>query len=103
MPQAKKVLEEDDDDDRPAHVCVVYDPKTGRVAHIHEFFGKGFKPDECERTALETVASLGQVKAAGLKVLHPAELKHGPDMMFRVNPKSLEILTATRPRRRRPS
>ena len=101
MPTSKTVL--DEDEERPAHICVVYNPKTGRVAHVHEFFGKGFKQEECERAALDTVTKLGQVKTAGLKVLHPPELKHGPDMMLRVNPKSLEVETVARPVRRRPS
>ena len=101
MPKSKTLLEEDEE--RPAHVCVVYDPKTGRVAHVHEFFGKGFKQEECERAALDTAAKVGHIKTAGLKVLHPPELKHGPDMSLRVNPKSLEILTVARPDRRRRS
>lgn len=88
------------EDDRPAHVCVVYDSKTGRVAHVHEFYGKGFKADECERHALETVASLGRVKTAGLKVLHPPELKYEPDTMLRINTKSLEIVVKKRLARR---
>ncbi|HZN00648.1 MAG TPA: hypothetical protein VFB70_14700 [Pyrinomonadaceae bacterium] len=99
MPTSKTVL--DEDEERPAHVCVVYDPKTGRVAHVHEFFGKGFKQDECERAALATVTKLGHIKTAGLKVLHPPELKLGPDMTIRVDPKSLEIVVAERPKRRR--
>lgn len=99
MPTSKKVF--DDDEERPAHVCVVYDPKDGHVVHVHEFFGKGFKPDECARTALDTVKSLGLVKAAGFKVLHPPELKHGPDVMLRVNPASSEIVTVKRPSLRR--
>lgn len=95
MPRVKKVL--DEDEGRPAHTCVVYDPKSGRVVHVHEFFGEGFKPEECARAALDTVASLGHPEAAGLKVLHPPKLKYGPDMTLRVNPKSLKIATAARP------
>src|ERR1051326_6638483 len=97
--KAKTVL--DEDEERPAHVCVVYDSKTGRVAHVHEFFGKGFKQDECERMALDTVVKLGHVKPGGLKVLHPPELKFGPGRTLRVDPKSLEIVMAERPDRRR--
>src|ERR1043166_4822190 len=85
MPKSKTVL--DEDEERPAHVCVVYDSKTGRVAHVHEFFGKGFKQDECERMALDTVVKLGHVKPGGLKILHPPELKFGPDSTLRVDPK----------------
>lgn len=99
MPKSNKVL--DEDEETPARVCVVYDPKTGRVAHVHEFFGKGFKEEECARAALDTVASLGNVKITGLKVLHRPELKHEPDTMLRVNPKSLEIVKTKRPTRRR--
>ena len=99
MPTSKTVL--DEDEDRPAHVYVVYDPKTGRVAHVHEFFGRGFKQVECERMALDTVEKLGRVRTAGFKVLHPPELKFGPDRTLRVNPKSLEIVMAERPDRRR--
>ena len=100
--RSKKALEEDDDE-RPSHTCVVYDPKTGRVAHVHEFVGKGFKKEDCERMALDTVKSLGHVKATGLKVLHPPELKLDRNTTLRVNPKSLEIITAVRPIRRRGS
>src|ERR1043165_9571985 len=75
MPKSKTLL--DEDEERPAHVCVVYDSKTGRVAHVHEFFGKGFKQDECERMALDTIVKLGHVKPDGLKVLHTPELKFG--------------------------
>jgi len=95
MPKSKAAAF--DENESPAHVCVVYDPKTGRVAHVHEFYGKGFKADECERQALDTVASLGRVKTAGLKVLHPAELKYEPDTMLRINTKSLEIVAKKRP------
>jgi hypothetical protein len=98
MPRSKTA--EFDENESPAHVCVVYDPKTGRVAHVHEFYGKGFKADECERQALDTVASLGRVKTAGLKVLHPTELKYEPDTMLRLNTKSLEIVAKKRLGRR---
>lgn len=102
MQQSKKVLVEDDDE-RPAHVCVVYDPRTGRVVHVHEFYGRGYKARECARAALDTVASLGVVKAAGLKVLHPRELKLEPDTILRVDPESLEIVTEVRRVRCRPA
>jgi len=97
MPKPTDLL--DEDEGRPAHVCVVYDPRTGRVVHVHEFFGEGFKQEECARAALETVASLGRVKASGLKVLHPRELKLEPEMTLRVDVKSQEIVTEMRPRR----
>ena len=101
MPESERVV--DDEEGRPAHVCVVYDPGSGRVVHVHEFYGEGFKPDECARTALDTVASLRLVKTAGLKVLHRPELTLKPDTMLRVDPASLEIVTKTQPRRpRRP-
>ena len=86
-----------DDESAPAHTCVIYDPKTGSVAHVHEFYGKGFKADECERHALETLDSLGHTKTAGLKVLHPTELKYEPDTMLRIDTKSLKIVAKKRP------
>jgi hypothetical protein len=99
MAKSRKIKDEDDDEDRPAHVCVVYDPKTGRVAHVHEFYGTGFNEDDCERAALDTVASLGHVKTTGLKVLHPPELNYEQDTMLRVNPKSLELVAKKKIRR----
>jgi len=99
MPRSETV--ELDENERPAHTCVIYDPKTGRIAHVHEFYGKGFKPDECERHALETLSGLGHTKTAGLKVLHPAELRYEPDTMLRINTKSLEIVAKKRPVLRR--
>jgi hypothetical protein len=91
---------EDEADARPAHVSVVYDPGNGRVVHVHEFFGTGFKADDCARTALDTVASLGLEKPADLKVLDARDVKFGPDTMLRVDLASLQVVTTTRPRRR---
>jgi hypothetical protein len=101
MSKANKPLDDETDDPRPAHICVVYDPKSGRVVHVHEFIGRRFEREECARMAIDTVAQIGEVKTTGLKVLHPPELKTGPDTTLRVNPKTLAIIAENRPTRRR--
>jgi hypothetical protein len=90
----------EDDTERAAQICVVYDPRTGRVVHTHEFFGTGFNREECARMALDTVERLGRDKTAGLEVLHPPELQWGPDMTLRVDLTSKQLVTKAVPWRR---
>lgn len=90
----------EDDNERPAQICVVYDPRTGRVVHAHEFYGTGYKPEDCARMALKTVEGLGRDTTAGLEVLHPPELQMGRDTMLRVDLKSKRLVTEIRPWRR---
>ena len=90
----------EDDNERPAQICVVYDPRTGRVVHAHEFYGTGLKREDCVRMALQTVERLGGEKTAGLEVLHPPELQTRRDTMLRVDLKSKQLVTQDMPSRR---
>jgi hypothetical protein len=87
-----------DEEETPAHVTVVYDPRDGRVAHVHEFFGKGFDPDECAQVALGTIQSFG-LPTDGLEVLHPARFRMREGMRFRVDLKSRKVVASPAPTR----
>lgn len=84
------------DEETPAHVTVVYNPRDGEVVHVHEFYGKSFDPNECARAALKIVASLG-LPTHGLEVLHPSGFRMRPDITLKVDLKSRQVVATPTP------
>ena len=77
-----------------SHVCVVYDPRDGRIVHGHEFVGDGtglFGPEgqkEREHDTLEG-ARRNHGDVSQLKVLHvPADYRFTPHVVYRVDVKA---------------
>jgi hypothetical protein len=81
-------------------ICVIYDPKDGRLVHGHEFIGDGtglFGPDgqaERERLTLEGAKRRHKGKLlARFKVLHlPKEMRFEEGLLYRVDTKSKRIV-----------
>ena len=73
------------------HVCVVYDPRDGRIIHGHEFVGDGtglFGPegsDEREQQTLEG-ARRNHGVVPHLRVFHaPKDFRFAPNVSYRVD------------------
>jgi hypothetical protein len=87
-----------------SRVCLLFDPKDGRVAHCHGITilqsEKQLEPAELEARARKHARSLGK-GVEGLKALHlPLEAIHG-HAAFKVNPKGDGIIPLVRMTRHR--
>ena len=77
-----------------SHVCVVYDPRDGRIIHGHEFVGDGtglFGPEGQKERELETLegARRNHGDVSQLKVLHvQAGFRFAPNAAYRVDAKA---------------
>ena len=76
-----------------SHVCVVYDPRGGRIVHGHEFVGEGtglFGPEgrqERERETLEG-ARRNHGDVSHFRVFHaPTAFRFAPNVAYRVDTK----------------
>jgi hypothetical protein len=76
------------------HVCVIYDPRDGRIVHGHIFVGGGtgmFGPkgqDERERETLDG-ARRNHGDVSKFKTLHvPSSFRFAPNAKYRVDVKS---------------
>jgi hypothetical protein len=85
------------DDEPTSTLCVIYDGREGRIAHIHEFIGDGtgmFGPEgetERERIAFEFIK--GREQSRDLRALHPSPgLQFEPEALYKVDPSSQEIV-----------
>jgi hypothetical protein len=92
----------------PSHVCVIYDPKDGRIVHGHVFVGEKaalFGPkgrDERERETLEG-ARRNHGDVSRLRVLHaPAEFRFAPAVAYRVDVKAGRLVERVKIERPRP-
>jgi len=76
-------------------ICVLYDPKDGRIAHHHVVatFAGGQKVDnkEVERRTLARAASFG-TETSKLKALHVSEKDCDPSHRYKVNIKTLTLI-----------
>jgi len=81
----------------PDAACVVYDTRTGHVAHIHETFSleraQPIGKEDLESLALE-MAARHQRDTAMLRVLHisPSEVRRDAVVNYRVDLKTLELV-----------
>jgi len=87
-------------------ICVLYDPKNGRVIHHHKVvvFPGAQKVDktEVERRALERAATLGR-ETSKLKALHVSEKECNPSSAYRVDLTSLTLIELPKPKMKRRS
>jgi hypothetical protein len=81
-----------------SRVCVVYDPRDGRIVHGHEFVGDGtgvFGPDgrdEREQQTLEW-ARRNHGDVARLRVLHvPANFRFATNAAYRIDTKAGRLI-----------
>jgi hypothetical protein len=81
-------------------ICVLYDPKDGRVIHHHMvvFFpgSKMVDEKEVERRALERAARFGR-DTSKLKALHVSEKECKPSCRYRVDLTSLTLVELPKP------
>jgi hypothetical protein len=82
----------------PSRVCVVYDPRDGRIVHGHEFVGEGsglFGPegrDERERQTLEG-ARRNHGDVSLLRVFHaPPDFRFAPNVTYRIDIRSSRLI-----------
>jgi hypothetical protein len=77
-----------------SHVCVVYDPRDGRIVHGHEFIGDGtglFGPEGREHRERDTLegARRNHGDVSHLRVLHvQAGFRFAENVAYRVEIKS---------------
>ena len=93
-----------------SHVCLVYDPRDGRIIHGHAFVGDGtgmFGPEgkqERERETLEgTRRNHGDISR--LRVFHaPTDFRFAPNVAYRIDTKVGRLVKHYKwpPERRRP-
>jgi hypothetical protein len=93
-----------------SRVCVVYDPRDGRIVHGHEFVGEGtgvFGPEgnqERERETLEG-ARRNHGDVSRLRVFHvPADFRFASNVAYRFDTKAGRLVEHYKwpPERRRP-
>jgi hypothetical protein len=78
----------------PSHVCVVYDPRDGRIVHGHEFVGDGpglFGPEGREEREQQTLegARRNHGDVSRLRVFHVAtDFRFLPNVAYRIDKKS---------------
>lgn len=86
----------------PSHVCVVYDPRDGRIVHGHIFVGKGpglFGPDGREERERETLegARRNHGDVSRLRTFHvPADFRFAPNVSYRVDSKAGRLVEHAR-------
>ena len=85
-------------------ICVLYDPKDGRVAHHHAVAtypgGRRVDEKEVERRTLARAASLG-TNTSKLKALHVSENDCNLSHSYKVNIKTLTLVELPMPERLR--
>lgn len=97
--KGSKVLKPED-----VKICVLYDPKDGRIAHHHmvSTFPGGQRVDEkeVERRTLARAASFG-TDTSKLKALHVAEKECNPSRRYKVDIRTLTLIEIPRPEHKR--
>jgi hypothetical protein len=83
-------------------ICVLYDPKDGRIAHHHMVStfpgGQRVNEKEVERRTLALAASLG-TDTSKLKALHVSEKDCDPSRRYKVDIKKLALVELPKPDR----
>jgi len=81
-------------------VCVLYDPKNGRIVHNHMVItfpgGQRVDEKETERRAFMHAAKLGR-DTSKLKALHVSEKDCQPSSAYRVDLKTLKLVKLPKP------
>ena len=77
-----------------SRVCVVYDPRDGRIVHGHEFVGEGtglFGPEGREEREHQTLegARRNHGDVSLLRVFHvPTDFRFAPNVAYRIDTRS---------------
>lgn len=98
----------------PSHVCVVYDPRDGRIVHGHIFVGRSarlFGPEAREERERETLDGARRIHGdiSKLRTFHaPSDFRFAPNVAYRVDTKANRLVerpTAPpgKPRRKSPT
>jgi hypothetical protein len=81
-------------------ICVLYDPKDGRIAHHHAvatFPGsQRIDETEVERRTLARAASFG-TDTSKLKALHVSEKDCDPSRRYKIDVKTLKLIELPKP------
>jgi hypothetical protein len=81
-------------------ICVLYDPKDGRVIHHHRVVvfpgAKKVDEKEVERRTLERAARFGR-DTSKLKALHVSDKERNPSSAYRVDLRSLTLIKLPKP------
>jgi hypothetical protein len=81
-------------------ICVLYDPKDGRIAHHHAvatFPGsQRIDETEVERRTLARAASFG-TDTSKLKALHVSENDCDPSRRYKIDVKTLKLIELPKP------
>jgi hypothetical protein len=81
-----------------SRVCVVYDPRDGRIVHGHEFVGDGtglFGAEGREEREHQTLegARRNHGDVSRLRVLHaPTDFRFAPNVAYRVDARSRRLI-----------
>jgi len=82
----------------PTHVCVIYDPRDGRIVHGHIFVGKSarlFGPEGREERERETLDGARRIHGdiSKLRAFHaPSDFRFAPNVGYRVDTKSNRLV-----------
>jgi len=83
-------------------LCAVYDPRDGRIVHVHEVVrwpgASGAATQGVETRALEIAAGLGH-RTARLKTLRLEPSAFAPRKRHRIDPKTLRLVVIEGPAR----
>ena len=85
-----------------SRVCIIYDPRDGRIIHGHEFVGDGtgvFGPDGREERQQQTLegARRNHGDVSKLRVLHaPTNFRFTPNAAYRVDVKAGRLVEHAR-------
>lgn len=97
----------------PSHVCIIYDPRDGRIVHGHIFVGKSaglFKAEGREERERETLDGARRIHGdvSKLRTFHvPSDFRFAPNVAYRVDSKAKRLVEHRteplgRPRRKAP-
>jgi hypothetical protein len=81
-----------------SNVCIIYDPRDGRIVHGHEFVGDGtglFGPEGKKEREAQTLegAHRNHGDVSRLRVLHaPTGFQFAPNVAYRVDTKSGSLI-----------
>ena len=82
----------------PSHVCIIYNPRDGRIVHGHVFVGQTarlFRPEGREERERETLDGARRIHGdvSKLRAFHvPSDFRFAPNVAYRVDDKSNRLV-----------
>lgn len=82
----------------PSYVCIIYNPRDGRIVHGHIFVGKSarvFGPEGREERERETLDGARRIHGdvSTLRTFHvPSDFRFTPNVAYRVDTKSNRLV-----------